>query len=53
MNKGGIINISSVIKNEISVKARGVYNNGNDSKEKKGAKDDSPGGKDASSMFLS
>ena len=54
MNRGGgIINISSVIKNEISVKARGVYNDGNGSKEKKGAKDDSPREKDASFIFLS
>ena len=54
MNRGGgIINISSVIKNEISVKARGVYSDGNGSKEKKGEKDGFPGEKDASSIFLS
>ena len=54
MNRGCvIINKSSVIKNEISVKARGVYNDGNGSKEKEGEKDGFPGEKDASSIFLS
>ncbi len=54
MNRGGgIINIKLVIRNEISVKARGVYNDGNGSKEKEGEKDGFPGEKDASFIFLS
>jgi len=52
MNRGGgIINIKLVIRNEISVKARGVYNDGNGSKEKKSEKDGFPGERDATSMF--